>query len=58
MGDKLDLSELVSALKRTREVDPQLHNLQTRRELSMRGFLLANGPGRMPSKPAAEQDIG
>jgi len=58
VADELDLSELVGALKRMREVDRRLQNLQTRRGLSMRGFLLANGPGRMPGKPAAEQDIG
>jgi hypothetical protein len=57
MAEELDLTELVSALKRTREADLRLQTLHIRRELSTRGFLLANGSGRMPQKPIPEQDI-
>jgi hypothetical protein len=54
--DESDLAELLGALKRTRAVDQTLHRLQVRHELSLRGFLLANGPGRKPQKPIPEQD--
>jgi hypothetical protein len=54
--DEADLAELLSALKRTRAVDQTLHRLQARHELSLRGFLLANGPARKPQSPIPEQD--
>ena len=57
MVDDADLTELLNALKRTRAVDQTLHRLQVRRELSMRGFLLANGSARKPGQATPEQDI-
>jgi hypothetical protein len=51
-----DLAELLNALKRTRAVDQTLHRLQVRHELSLRGFLLANGPAPKPQMPIPEQD--
>jgi hypothetical protein len=54
--DEPDLAELLNALKRTRAVDQTLHWLQVRRELSLRGFLLANGPAQKPQMPIPEQD--
>ncbi len=57
MLDESDLAELLGALKRTRAVDQTLHRLQARRDLSLRGFLLANGPALKPRKPLPEQDI-
>jgi hypothetical protein len=58
VAEELDLTELVNALRRTRAVDRRLQTLRIRRELSMKGFLLANGSGRMPQKPVPEQDVG
>jgi hypothetical protein len=55
--DDADLNELLSALTRTRAVDRTLHRLQARRELSLRGFLLANGPARKPQLAVPEQDL-
>ena len=55
--DEADLMELLSALKRTRAVDQVLHQLQARHELSLRGFLLANGPALKQQKPVPEQNI-
>lgn len=57
MFDDADLNELLSALKRMRAVDRTLHRLQTRHDLSLRGFLLASGPGRKPLQPIPEQDL-
>lgn len=57
MVDDADLTELLNALKRTRAVDQTLHRLQARRELSLRGFLLANGPTLKPRQAIPEQDI-
>ena len=57
MVDEADLMELLSALKRTRAVDQVLHQLQARHELSLRGFLLANGPALKQQKPVPEQNI-
>jgi hypothetical protein len=54
--DEPDLAELLNALKRTRAVDQTLHRLQLRRELSLRGFLLANGPAQKPQMPVPDQD--
>ena len=54
--DESDLAELLNALTRTRAVDQTLHRLQVRHELSLRGFLLANGPARKPQMPIPEQD--
>ncbi len=55
--EESDLAELLNALTRTRAVDQALHRLQIRHELSLRGFLLANGPARTPPLPIPEQDI-
>jgi hypothetical protein len=55
--DEPDLEELLSALKRMRAVDQTLQRLQARHELSLRGFLLANGPALKPQKPIPEQNI-
>jgi len=57
MVDDADLDELLNALTRTRAVDRTLHRLQARHELSLRGFLLANGPARKLGPPIPEQDI-
>ena len=57
MVDDADITELLNALKRTRAVDQTLHRLQVRRELSLRGFLLANGPALKPREATPEQDI-
>jgi hypothetical protein len=54
--DEPDFTELLNALKRTRAVDQTLHRLQARHELSLRGFLLANGPAQKLQMPIAEQD--
>jgi hypothetical protein len=54
--DDADFAELLNALKRTRADDRTLHRLQARHELSLRGFLLANGPARKPGQAATEQD--
>lgn len=56
MVDEPDLAELLNALKRTCAVDQTLHRLQARHELSLRGFLLANGPAQKPQMPVPEQD--
>ena len=55
--DEPDLDELLSALKRMCAVDRRLQRLQARHELSLRGFLLANGPALKPQKPIPEQNI-
>ncbi len=57
MVDDADLTELLNALKRTRAVDRTLHRLQARHELSLRGFLLANGPAQTPRQAIPEQDL-
>jgi len=57
MVDDADLDELLNALTRTRAVDRTLHRLQARHELSLRGFLLANGPARKLGPAIPEQDI-
>jgi hypothetical protein len=57
MIDDADLDELLNALTRTRAVDRTLHRLQARHELSLRGFLLANGPARTPRQAIPEQDL-
>ena len=57
MVDDADLTELLNALKRTRAVDQTLHRLQARHELSLRGFLLANGPAQKSRQAIPEQDI-
>jgi len=56
MFDDADFADLMNALKRTRAVDRTLHRLPARRELSLRGFLLANGPARTPGQAVPEQD--
>jgi hypothetical protein len=55
--DEPDLDELLSALQRMRAVDQTLQQLQARHELSLRGFLLANGPTLKLLKPIPEQNI-
>ena len=55
--DEPDFTELLNALKRTRAVDQTLHRLQARHELSLRGFLLANGVTQKPQMPIPEQDV-
>ena len=57
MFDDADLNELLNALKRTRAVDQALHRLQARHELSLRAFLLANGPVQKPPQAIPEQDL-
>jgi hypothetical protein len=57
MVDDADLDELLKALTRTRAVDRTLHRLQARHELSLRGFLLANGPAVKPQPAIPEQDL-
>jgi hypothetical protein len=55
--DDADIDDLLNALARTRAVDQTLHHLRARHQLSLRGFLLANGPTR-PLQPAvSEQDL-
>jgi hypothetical protein len=55
--DEPDLEELLSALQRMQAVDQTLQRLQVRHELSLRGFLLANGPALKQQKPIPEQNI-
>ena len=57
MVDEPDLEELLGALQRMRAVDQTLQRLQVRHELSLRGFLLANGPALKLQKPIPEQNI-
>ena len=56
MVDEPDLEELLNAVKRTRAVDRTLQRLQARHQLSLRGFLLANGPALKLQKPIPEQN--
>jgi hypothetical protein len=55
--DESDLEDVLSASKLTRAVDRTLQRLQVRHELSVRGFLLANGPALKLQKPIPEQNI-
>jgi hypothetical protein len=57
LADEPDLEELLSALQRMQAVDQTLQRLQVRHELSLRGFLLANGPALKQQKPIPEQNI-
>ena len=57
MIDNADLDELLNAVTRMRAVDRTLHRLQARHELSLRGFLMANGPAQKPRQAVPEQDL-
>ena len=57
MVDDADLDELLNAVTRMRAVDQTLQRLQARHQLSLRGFLLANGPARKAQPAIPEQDL-
>jgi hypothetical protein len=57
MIDDADLDELLNAVTRMRAVDRRLHRLQSRHELTMRGFLVATAPRPRTVEAVPEQDL-